>query len=379
MANDSKTDRQDILRGVYEENKRIGDRFRARASAPTARTYATGVGGVILLVIVLILATEYVFQDRRFGTTGGADRTALAGDSKLARINSSGSSSGIAPSHDIPVASESIPESGDIPASGAYGAIVSAPLPLSQLFDLEVRTIVIDAGHGGRDPGALGSAGLMEKEITLDVALRLARRLTENHGIHVALTRDGDQTRSLKARADFTNEKRADLFVSIHVNQFPEEPVYALETYYFGAQSSASALRLAELENKNSDYSVAEFNVMIRRIGDRLKLEESKRLALHVQRSLFRNTRDLNGKVKNWGVKTAPFIVLVGAQAPGILSEIGVISNSDEEARLRTPEYREELALFLEEGIVTYLNELSDQEASQNGVTENATEEDVDS
>ncbi len=219
----------------------------------------------------------------------------------------------------------------------------------------------------------------MEKEITLDVALRLGRRLTENHGIQVAQTRDGDQTRSLKERAVIANERGADLFVSIHVNQFPEEPVYALETYYFGPQSSSSALRLAELENKNSDYAVAEFNIMIRRIGDRVKLEESKRLALHVQRSLFRNSRELNGKVKNWGVKTAPFIVLVGAEAPGILSEIGVISNSEEEARLRTPEYREKLALFLEEGIVTYLNELSNQEASQNGVTENATEEDVDS
>jgi len=219
----------------------------------------------------------------------------------------------------------------------------------------------------------------MEKEITLDVALRLAHRLTENHGIRVMLTRNGDQTRSLKERADFANENIADLFVSIHVNQFPEEPVYALETYYFGPQSNASSLRLAEVENRNSDYSVAEFNSMIRRIGDRVKLEESRRLALHVQRSLFRNTRALNGKVKDWGVKTAPFIVLVSAQAPGILSEIGVISNSEEEARLRTPEYREKLALFLEEGIVTYLNELSEHQASQNGVTENATEEDVDS
>ena len=96
---------------------------------------------------------------------------------------------------------------------------------------------------------------------------------------------------------------------------------------------------------------------MMDQIGNRVKTEESRRLAAHVQASMFRNSRELNSQVRNWGVKTAPFVVLVGAEAPGILSEIGVISNSDEERKLRTPEYREQLAMFLEEGIVTYLNE----------------------
>ncbi|GMQ82390.1 MAG: hypothetical protein BMS9Abin05_1841 [Rhodothermia bacterium] len=365
MGNDRSrhSQREEIFRGVYEENKRIEDRSRPGRSTPAVRTYVTGLGGVILLILVFALATNYVFQDDRSSELNSENFSSVTATSGMAGVG---------------LPDELLMPSAVLLDADNFSAIASGSVPMAELFDLGVRKIVIDPGHGGRDPGALGSAGLMEKEITLDVARRLKNRLTEFHGIRVELTREEDQTLSLKQRAGFSNVSGADLFVSIHVNQFPEEPVYAVETYYFGPQTDASALKLAELENKNSDYSVAEFNRMIQQIGDRVKSEESKRLAHYVQGSMFRNSRILDSRVRNWGVKTAPFVVLIGATAPGILCEIGVISNSDEERRLRTPEYREQLAMFLEEGIVTYINELSDQLATQNGVTENATEEKFD-
>jgi N-acetylmuramoyl-L-alanine amidase len=366
--------KKDILRGVYEDNKRIGTGTPSRRPF-VRRTYVTGIGGVVLLVAALLVAANFVVFDR---APIGPDRK----DGQQAEMVGAPGASARVPS---------IPESNLSPealaadsnraaedAAGAIDALTRSPVPLSELFHLGVRTVVIDAGHGGRDPGALGANGLMEKEITLDVARRLARRLSERSELRISMTRTDDDYVSLKERAEFSNAQGADIFVSIHVNQFPEEPVYALETYYFGRQSSESALRLASLENENSEYAVAEFNRMTRRIGDRVKLEESRRLAEHVQRSLFRNTRRLNEQVRNWGVKTAPFVVLVGADAPGILAEIGVISNSEEESRLATPEYREKLALFLEEGIVTYLSQLSDQEASPYGAREHATKEEID-
>jgi len=375
MENDrsQSTSKKDILRGVYEDNKRIGTGIPSRRPFST-KTYATGVGGLVLLLAALLVAANYVLFDTRptRGPDAGLNAEAAGTPGATARVPS------IPESKLSPEALAADSNRATEDAVGAIEALTRSSVPLTELFHLGVRTVVIDAGHGGRDPGALGASGLAEKEITLDVAQRLARRLSERQGLRVAMTRDDDKYISLKDRAEFSNATGADIFVSIHVNQFPEEPVYALETYYFGRQSSESALRLASLENEDSEYAVAEFNRMTRRIGDRVKLEESRRLAEHVQRSLFRNTRRLNEQVRNWGVKTAPFVVLVGADAPGILAEIGVISNSEEESRLATPEYREKLALFLEEGIVTYLSQLSEQEASPYGAGEHATKEEID-
>ena len=357
MAESGHRDKGHILREVYEENKRIRDRTQ-RPRLVTGRPYVTGIGGLAALALVVILALNLISGD-----TPASSASTLAGTSANA-------------GRTVPTVTQApLPDDGVVPQIEDFENIGNNGVPLADLFDLQVRTIVIDAGHGGRDPGASGSAGLMEKEITLDVAKRLKRRLEEENGYRVHMTRDSDSTLSLRERVNFSNGIGADLFVSIHVNYFPSEPVYALETYYFGAETDASSLRLAEVENQYSEYAVAEFNDMIRRIGDRVKLQESRRLARYVQRSLFRNSRLLNDEVANWGVKTAPFVVLVGAEAPGILSEIGVISNREEEERLNTPEYREQLAMFLEEGIVNYLGELSHLEASNDGATDNATEE----
>ncbi|NNF04399.1 MAG: N-acetylmuramoyl-L-alanine amidase [Rhodothermales bacterium] len=333
-------DRRQILREVYEENKRVQERRFHRPA--TVTTIAVGSFGLIAAVVVLLFAFGLI-------TLGESDRPET---SSLA-VEQTGSPVEFR----IPTASAGTPLELP-PMTGDLSLLRDADVPLSELFDLDVRHVVIDPGHGGRDSGALGASGLFEKDITLDVSRRLARRLREEHGLTVTMTRTTDSTLTLRDRVRTANEAEGDLFVSVHVNYFPSEPVYALETYYFGAQSDEDALRLADLENRNSDYSVAEFNRMVSEFTGRVKLEESRRLAHYVQRSLVANTRELNGSVDDWGIKSAPFVVLLGSQAPGILCEIGVISNRDEEAKLATSEYREQLATFLEEGIVNYLGQL---------------------
>ncbi len=357
LDNRNRRERKKILKLVYEDNLRGHE----RGNAPVARNRVllwSGIGVMIVMVVAL-------------GFTIGA----------LNRANK--------PVMARPIGSANWPESepvrmppatidGNIPKAAAYEKIGSGSVSVARLFDLNVKTIVIDAGHGGRDPGAMGVTGLKEKDVTLDVASRLAQRLRALHGYRVKMTRVSDSTTSLKDRAAYANTHDADLFVSVHVNYFPTEPVFALETYYFGPESDASSLELAALENKNSDYSVAEFDGMMKHLGDRVKLQESKRLAGYVQRSLYQNTRHLNEKVRDWGVKTAPFVVLVGANAPGILAEIGVISNLSEESRLKTAPYRDQLASFLEEGIVNYLNERSRPEQSAESGTSHDTSEKTD-
>lgn len=239
--------------------------------------------------------------------------------------------------------------------------IEQSTVPIASLFDLSVKTIVIDAGHGGRDPGAVGEGGLTEAEVTLDVAQRLKQRLEHSHNYRILLTRTADEYLSLRDRVQFTNERDADLFISLHVNYLPVEPVTSVETYYFGTEVTAETMQLAERENRHSDFSVAEFNEMLQNVSRTMKAQESKEVATSIQRSLYRNIRQLNRDVSDWGVKSAPFMVLLGVQAPAVLAEIAVLSNHAEEEKLAQDEYREMLAAFLEEGISQYLKQRSDR------------------
>ena len=226
---------------------------------------------------------------------------------------------------------------------------------LTTLFGLGVRTIVIDPGHGGKDPGAIGAQGTMEKEVTLDVAHRLKNRLEEKSAFNIYLTRETDETISLSDRVKFTNAVDADLFISIHVNSIPEASINTIETYYFGPPSDEETLRLAERENADSMYSSAEFKKLIQKIGNTIKQQESIALATKIQRSLFANIKKYDKDVHNWGVKVAPFMVLLDVEAPAVLSEISCISEPEEEKKLNTADYREKIASFIEKGIITYL------------------------
>lgn len=233
------------------------------------------------------------------------------------------------------------------------------PLPLPRPIDrsalpLSVQTVVIDAGHGG-EPGAMAENGLTEKEITLDIALRL-RRLLKDAPFQVLLTRDGDSRISLDKRVAFANERKADLFVSIHVNWMEPHSIRGLETYYVGPTDDPEILELARRENKDSRYSLSDYRKILEKIYVDARRDDSRNLAHTVQNQLFRSLRPLNPALENRGVKTAPFAVLIGTQMPAVLVEIACLSNDEEAQLLTTETYRENIAVALATSLRGYAN-----------------------
>jgi N-acetylmuramoyl-L-alanine amidase len=228
-------------------------------------------------------------------------------------------------------------------------------LPMADLFGLKVQTIVIDPGHGGIDPGAIGHQGLKEKDVALDIARRLRNKLTQSGKYRVLLTREEDRKVYLKERVAFAKENQADLFVSIHLNSVSAKPANYVETYYFGPHTDQQSLDLAAQENHNSDYVIGDFRKVISRIGDTLKTEESKTLASSIHKHLYDNLNRLNADLVDAGSKSGPFMVLLGVEVPSVLAEVSCISNEEEETRLGTPGYRDSVAGFLKTGIVEYL------------------------
>jgi N-acetylmuramoyl-L-alanine amidase len=230
-----------------------------------------------------------------------------------------------------------------------------ADFSLRNIFGLKVRTIVIDPGHGGDDPGTSGQFGTREKDITLDIAKRLRLRLSRYDGYQILLTRSDDETLSLEARIEFTNAHKADLYVSIHVNNIPNKPYSIIETYYFGPNTDHGALSLAEKENSGAQYTMNDFRAMIQKITNTLKYQEAKVLARSIQRSLYGNIHRSNENIQDYGVKTAPFIVLLGVDMPSVLTEVTCLSDQEEEKKLNMEAYREDIARYMEEGIIRYL------------------------
>jgi N-acetylmuramoyl-L-alanine amidase len=230
---------------------------------------------------------------------------------------------------------------------------------MARLFGLGVKTIVIDPGHGGRDPGAIGPSGLKEKDVTMALARKLKRNLQRHRQYRVILTHEKDTTMSLKERVSFANENDADLFISLHINSLPVEHSTVVETYFFGPQSDDKAKSSAERENQGSGYSMGDFREMIAQIGDSLKQQESKKLAMFIQKTLFRNLKKQKNSLKSWGIKTAPFVILLDVDMPSVLAEVTTLSNSEEEQKLRTELYREKIASYLELGITNYLDQVN--------------------
>jgi N-acetylmuramoyl-L-alanine amidase len=159
----------------------------------------------------------------------------------------------------------------------------------------------------------------------------------------------------LAKRVEFAKEHKADLFISIHVNALPNQSVNAIETYYFGPPLNAETLQLAEQENKGSLYSIGELSGIIQDIGNTVKRQESEMLAASIQKSLYRNVRNLDTQVFDVGIKMAPFVVLSKVAVPSVLVEISCLSKEEEEARLNSTDYRDKIASFIEEGIIAYL------------------------
>lgn len=230
----------------------------------------------------------------------------------------------------------------------------AAPQPIDPaVLPLDVRRIIIDAGHGGHDIGTSAATGLLEKDLTLDIGTRLRRLLEENH-FEVALTRGSDETVTLHQRAQLANKAGGDLFVSIHLNWLKNPNNRGVETYYLGPTNDPFLKQLAADENRESGYSLADMRKLLDGIYADVRQDESKKLAEAVQQELFRNLLTANPNIANRGVKTAPFVVLVATDMPAVLAEVSCLSNAAEVELLKKDEYKQKIAEALFAGIRTY-------------------------
>jgi N-acetylmuramoyl-L-alanine amidase len=230
---------------------------------------------------------------------------------------------------------------------------------------LKINRIVIDAGHGGHDSGAIGPGGLEEKDVVLDVALRLGKLLKERLGADVIYTRDDDTFIPLETRTAIANKAQADLFISIHANSSSDPTVRGVETYYLNFTSSPDALEVAARENAVSDESIHQLSSLVKQITLHDKIEESREFAQDVQTSLYGGLEADNAGLKNRGVKEAPFVVLIGANMPSILAEISFVTSTASAEDLRQGAYRERIAESLYKGIARYVHSLSSAQADE--------------
>jgi N-acetylmuramoyl-L-alanine amidase len=230
---------------------------------------------------------------------------------------------------------------------------------LVRVFGLKLGRVVIDAGHGGHDSGTVGPNGLMEKDLVLDVALRLGALITKQLGAEVVYTRSSDIFIPLEERTKIANDHKADLFISVHANSSAEPAATGVETYYFNLNSDKVGLDLATRENAAAGSSISDLNDLLHRAVLQTKLEESREFAQKVQASLIANEAKGNVKVRDRGVRQAPFVVLIGATMPSILAEIGFVSNPHDERLLRRNDTRQHIAEALMKGVMQYANSLS--------------------
>jgi N-acetylmuramoyl-L-alanine amidase len=253
-----------------------------------------------------------------------------------------------------------------LPATRPLAGLDETPLAsqnaarsLTRALGLKVNRIVIDAGHGGHDDGTIGPHGALEKDIVLDVALRVAKLVQERMGAEVILTRSDDTFIPLRERTAIANDHKADLFLSIHANSSPAPEVAGTETFYLNFTNISTSLDVAARENAGSDKTVGELKDLIQTITLNDKIEESHTFAQDIQNSIQMQAVRSNAAAHNRGVKRAPFVVLIGASMPSVLAEIGFLSNSRDENNLSKPEYRQKVAEALYKGLAQYSRSLS--------------------
>jgi N-acetylmuramoyl-L-alanine amidase len=254
-----------------------------------------------------------------------------------------------------PIRTEAIPPS----------IVDRTPVPdrsMIRALGLKVGRIVIDPGHGGQDFGTSSPNGLHEKEVVLDVSKRLAVLLRESLGAEVILTRGEDSFVSLEQRTQMANEKKADLFISVHANSSPARSASGIETFYLNFAGSSGAMEVASRENAAARKNVHELNDLLQKIALNAKLDESREFATKVQNALVIGD---SSRQRNRGVKRAPFIVLIGADMPAILTEIGFVTNATEESNLRRPEYRQKIAEQIFNGVASYSSSLNPMQVAR--------------
>ncbi|HEU0369987.1 MAG TPA: N-acetylmuramoyl-L-alanine amidase [Candidatus Acidoferrum sp.] len=249
----------------------------------------------------------------------------------------------------------------------------SAPQPtrdgqstLTRALGLKIGRIVIDAGHGGHDTGTIGPTGLMEKDLCLDVALRLGKIIQQRlPSADVVFTRSDDTFIPLEERTHIANEAKADMFVSIHANSSQDTAARGIETYYLNLKGSPEAMEVAARENATSDQGIHELEDLVKQIARTEKIDESREFAEDVQDSLSKRVQKTAKVVKNRGVRKAPFVVLIGADMPSILTEISFLSNPADERLLKQPEHRQRVAEGIFQGIAGYLQSLNSMTVNQ--------------
>ncbi|MET0400795.1 MAG: N-acetylmuramoyl-L-alanine amidase [Cystobacter sp.] len=236
----------------------------------------------------------------------------------------------------------------------AAKASSGSELTLAEQLGLKVRRVVIDAGHGGHDTGAISRKGLKEKDVTLAISNKLARDLRER-GFEVVLTRDEDRYLKLEERARLANDHHGDLFISIHCNSAVSTKLRGIETYTLNTSADRYSIRLAARENASSEKGISDLQFILADLATKANTEESTRLASQVQRSLVSHLSENYSGVKNLGTKEALFYVLLGTKMPAILVETSFLSNPEEEKRLSSESYQDEVARAIAQGVETFV------------------------
>ena len=343
--------RQDILRGVYEENLSI----LGRGQPPLSRRRSFFAKGIFLSMV--LSAFVVLMPDQHTGSSFAPAERTLKISSLPVSLPPAMVSAELSPDTDkyprlpAPSVAPEVP-----PNSSEFSAILNNHnVSLMRMLGLKIRTIMIDAGHGGSDSGTIGKTGTKEKDITLDLAKRLKAHLLKSN-LHVLMTREDDSTVPLLERVTLVREAKADLFISIHLNYLPKKNTNIIETYYFGPSDDKKTLGLAEKENAGSEYGLSDFREVVEMLGKTMKLQESKEFAESIQANLFLNRSKHTKDIQNHGVKRAPFVVLLGVDVPSVLAEVSCLSNPEEELDLNFESHRENIASYLATGIFDYLN-----------------------
>ena len=237
---------------------------------------------------------------------------------------------------------------------------------LIRTLGLKVGRIVVDPGHGGDDTGTVGPSGLQEKDLVLDIALKLKVLVEEKLGSEVLLTRTDDTFVPLEERTAMANHSQADLFLSIHANSSRNRRVSGVETFFLDFASSSDAEEIAARENSSAQKTIFELQDLVQKIALKEKIEESRELAQIVQQSVASQLRKAHSQTRDRGVKQAPFIVLIGANMPSILSEVSFMSNPSDEKLLKSSSYRQKVAEALCRGIEAYAEALGGIKTARN-------------
>src|SRR6266481_4272186 len=276
----------------------------------------------------------------------------------------------VTPRNSLPSAKNAKVKSARVTPTNAKPDLIkaaSAPQPtrdgqstLTRTLGLKIGRIVIDAGHGGHDTGTIGPTGLMEKDLCLDVALRLGKIIRQRlPGADVIFTRSDDTFIPLEERTHIANEAKADMFISIHANSSQDMGARGIETYYLNLKGSAEAMEVAARENATDDQGIHELQDLVKQIARTEKIDESKEFAEDVQDSLSKRIQKTARTVRNRGVRKAPFVVLIGADMPSILTEISFLSNPADEKMLKQPEHRQRVAEGIYQGVASYLQSMN--------------------